>query len=138
LSETHRLIIANQLSALREMSEWLVQAARQCGASDELVFNLDLCANEAVTNIISYAYSEPGFHEISLELSRQSNALTLIIEDDGIAYNPLAKPEHVQPASLEEAEIGGLGIDLIRQFMSECRYARLHEKNRLTLILHQP
>jgi anti-sigma regulatory factor (Ser/Thr protein kinase) len=137
LSATHRLVIANQLSALREMSEWLAESARGLGASEDQIFNFDLCASEAVTNTISYAYPEPGLREIALELSGQPDSLTLTIEDDGIAYNPLARPEHTQPANLEEAEIGGLGIDLIRQFMSECRYARLQDKNRLTLISHQ-
>jgi anti-sigma regulatory factor (Ser/Thr protein kinase) len=137
LNETHRLVITNQLPALREMSEWLAKATRQLGASEEQIFNFDLCANEAAANIISYAYPEPGLHKIALELSRQPNNLTLTIEDDGIAYNPLARPEHPQPATLDDAEIGGLGIDLIRQFMSECRYARLQGKNQLILISHQ-
>ena len=130
------LVIVNQLDALREMSTWLETALRHLGMPEDLIFNFDVCANEAVTNIISYAYPEHGTHEITLRLSMQEQALALEIEDDGMAFNPLARPPHVQPANLEEAEIGGLGIDLIRSFMDECHYTRVHQHNILKMIAH--
>lgn len=130
------LAIPNQLSALREMSAWLDAKLRHLGMAEELIFNFDLCANEAVTNIVSYAYPECGVHEILLRLSLQDASVTLEIEDDGMPFDPLARPPHVQPESLEQAAIGGLGIDLIRSIMDECHYARQHDRNILKLIAH--
>ncbi len=130
-------MIPNDLSALREMSDWLESTIQRLEMPEPLVFRFDLCANEAVTNVISYAYPENGAHEIGLRLFRENDALCLEIADDGIPpFNPMDRPEHVRPASLEEAGIGGLGVDLIRRFMDECHYARHAGRNVLTLVAH--
>ena len=134
--KTFRLVISNQISALRQMSTWLDTIIRPLGIAEELVFNLDLCADEAVTNIISYAYPENGVHEIALQLSIWNEALSLEIEDDGVAFNLLDWPEHVRPESLDDASIGGLGIDLIRNFMDECSYSRQQGRNILKMVAH--
>src|SRR4051794_24174619 len=99
------------------MSLWLDKEIRQLGLPEQVLFNFDLCANEAVTNIISYAYPHNGNHKILLQIAIAQDAVSLTIEDDGIAFNPLEEPKHVQPTSLEAARIGGLGVDLIRNFM---------------------
>lgn len=130
------LVIRNELSALREMSAWLEATIQRLEVPEPLVFKFDLCANEAVTNVISYAYPENGAREIGLRLFREDEALCLEIEDDGIPFNPIERPKHVQPASLEEAEIGGLGVDLIRTFMDECHYARRSGRNVLKMVAH--
>ena len=129
-----RLVIPNELAALRRMSGWLEEHVRRHRAPDRVVFNFDLCANEAVANIISYAFPENGRHEISLRCFREHDALCLEIEDDGIPYDPLARPEHDQPGGLEDASIGGLGVDLIRSFMDECHYTRRNGHNVLRLV----
>jgi serine/threonine-protein kinase RsbW len=130
------LVIRNELSALREMSAWLEATIQRLEVPEPLVFKFDLCANEAVTNVISYAYPQNGSHEIGLRLFRENEALCLEIEDDGIPFNPIERPQHAQPASLEEAEIGGLGVDLIRTFMDECHYARRSGRNVLKMVAH--
>ena len=132
----HQLVIPNELSSVRKMSDWLDAIILEMDMSEEIVFKFDLCANEAVTNIISYAYPENGKHEIELSLRLESGVLSLEIEDDGIPFNPLDRWPHVQPESLEKAEIGGLGIDLIRQFMDECHYVRHEGKNILKIMAH--
>lgn len=128
-----RLIIPNRLDALRPMSEWLDESIRAGGLPEALAFKFDLCANEAVTNIISYAYTDGAPHDISLRLFREGGAVSLEIVDDGVAFNPLQRPQHAAPARLEDADVGGLGVDLIRSFMSECRYVRRDGRNVLTL-----
>lgn len=47
--------------------------------------------------------------------------------------NPLDMPPHEQPKNITEAEIGGLGINLIKHYMEECHYQRRNDKNYLTL-----
>lgn len=118
------LTIRNQVSEIRRMSLWLEEVFQRWDLPAELLFKFDLCANEAVTNIISYAFAENSLHEITLQLRVDAQAAILEIRDDGKPFNPLAAPEHVRPATLEDAEIGGLGIDLVRRFMDECSYTR--------------
>jgi len=126
---TFRLVIRNQLTELRLMSSWLTQSIEAMGGSDTQIFNFDLCANEAVSNIISYGYTDQDEHEIILDIAVSGDLLCLSIEDDGSPFNPLEKPEHLSPHNLEEAQIGGLGVDLILKIMKECHYARVNGKN---------
>lgn len=137
-ANTLLLTITNQVSEVRRMSDWLKAAFGRLGLPEELLFKFDLCANEAVTNIISYAFPENGAHTISLQLSFSNSVARLEIEDDGIPFNPLDAPEHIHPPSLEAAKIGGLGIDLIRRFMDECNYIRHNGKNILKMAVIIP
>jgi len=116
------------------MSVWLDASIRRLDVPERLLFRFDLCANEAVSNIIAYAYPENGAREIALRLYREKDALCLEIEDDGVAFNPLERPRHAQPESLADAEVGGLGVDLIRSFMDECHYARREGRNILRMV----
>jgi len=122
------------------MSLWIDAASRQLGLPAGWISKLDLCANEAVANIISYAFPDEGMHEISMRLSFNGSSASLEIEDDGIPFNPLVAPEHVQPASLEEVLIGGLGIKMIRRYMDKCKYIRRKGKNvlKMTVVASQP
>lgn len=115
------------------MSRWLSAALRQHQLPKELLFKFDLCANEAVTNIIFYAFPGSGDRRILLELGVVPGAVSLTIEDDGIPFNPVEAPPHPAPTTLEDARIGGLGIDLIKHYMDRCEYERSDEKNRLKL-----
>jgi serine/threonine-protein kinase RsbW len=130
--------INNQVSEIRRMGEWLDAAFRQLGLPADLLFRFYLCSEEAVTNTISYAFPENGFHEISLRLSVIKSMVCLEIEDDGVAFNPLDAPARVQPASLEEADIGGLGIALIQRLMDECTYSRQGGRNVLRMTATVP
>ncbi|MDB5805727.1 MAG: stage sporulation family protein [Betaproteobacteria bacterium] len=129
----YQLTLANDLAELRRMSAWLAQACGEMGVSPERAADLDVCANEAVTNIISYAYDAPGNREIVLRLVRAGAGAGLTIEDDGRAFDPLAAPPPAAPASLAQAAIGGLGIKLMRRMMADCAYRRSGGKNFFTL-----
>ncbi len=115
------------------MSDWLAAEAQVLGLSDRLVHDLDLCANEAVTNIISYGWDDDRDHSIALYIATQGGRVTLEIEDDGRAFNPLELPERGTPKTVLEAPVGGLGIKLIREMMPGSRYERRGGRNVLTL-----
>ena len=127
------LTIQKTVPEISRMSDWLTGSLADYGLSNSIQFRFDLCANEAVTNINSYAYPENGSHEIALLLAINPESVMLTIEDDGIAFNPFLVPEHVPPQSLSEAKIGGLGIDLIRHYVDEFNYTRLNNKNVLSI-----
>jgi len=133
----YQFTLQNDLGELRRMSEWLERCGRELRISPRRIDELDLCANEAVTNVISYAYDAPGKREIVLRLKRaQSAGASLSIEDDGRPFDPTAAPEPVPPARLADAVIGGLGIKLMRRMMARCDYQRKGGRNLFTLVTH--
>jgi anti-sigma regulatory factor (Ser/Thr protein kinase) len=124
-----RLVIGNDFNELRRMTEWLQTACSGEGLEHGMLASLDLCANELVTNIISYSYEDDRHHDIELELHKTPLGARLTVIDDGRPFNILEAPEHIQPGSLEEAQIGGLGILLVRKMSTCCSYRREAGRN---------
>lgn len=129
----HRLTVRNEPDDVAKASEWLQQIARTAELPADLIFRIDLCAAEALTNVISYAVPESRGFAIDLELRLAETEVALSIDDPGQPFNPLVMPEPQRPASLETAPIGGLGIHLLRQYSDDCAYRRQNERNVLTM-----
>jgi serine/threonine-protein kinase RsbW len=128
--------IGNDLDSLREMSNWLTSTCKSLGLPEALCFRLDLAANEAVTNTISYGYPAGACGEIALRLATTGSQVVLEIEDDGMPFNPLELADPPRPQSLEESRIGGLGVPLLRRSVALCEYQRRAGRN--VLILKSP
>lgn len=129
------LVIVNDLTELRNMSQWLAAALNDSNLTHKQRFIFDLCANEAVTNIMSYAYTDQNKHAIVLRLSLDAQRASLTIEDDGIAFNLLEAKTFHASQDIETTEVGGCGIHLIKNLMDEIHYQRLKDKNILVLVI---
>lgn len=130
---SNRFVMSNDMAELRRMTQWLQGSSKAAGIAPDIVRLLDQCANEAVVNIISYAYEDAKRHDIALELNKTALGACLVIRDDGRPFNMLEAPEREQAASLADAQVGGLGIHLIRRLMSRCDYRREGGNNVLFL-----
>jgi anti-sigma regulatory factor (Ser/Thr protein kinase) len=128
------LLLRNQLDSLEQLSVWTNTLAEQYHFSPRGEFRLNLALTEAVTNIIQYAYDDKRSHEIKVEVQVQGHTIRIDLTDDGRPFDPLKKPMVSFPRSIDEAAEGGLGIHLIRSYMDECHYHRLHNKNIFTMI----
>ena len=120
----NRFVMGNDVAELRRMTRWLRQSAAAAGVAQDVVHVLDQCANEAVVNIISYAFDDGARHDIALELKPTEKGISLEIRDEGKPFNMLQAPERKPASKLADAEIGGLGVHLIRHLIDRCDYRR--------------
>lgn len=118
-----------QLQVIDEELDKLL-AGQHC--PEEVVSQLHLCIEEIFANIASYAYGEQGgMAEIEMELEEQT--LVIRFEDEGIPYNPLEREAPDMDAPVEEREIGGFGIYLVRMMMDKVEYERKENRNCLCI-----
>ena len=62
------------------------------------------------------------------------NGKTPAIEDDGIPFNPFTQESPDTSLSLEDREIGGLGIHIVKSLMDSYEYIRIDNRNVLKLV----
>lgn len=130
---TNTLYIKNELGQLARLYAFLDRQADAYELEDLLLMQIKLALEEAVTNVILYAYPEKVDQDIRIDMNYENKRLTIVITDTGIAFNPLARQEPDLTLSLEERPIGGLGIYLVKQLMTEVTYNRSDGKNILTM-----
>ncbi|MBC5632566.1 ATP-binding protein [Parabacteroides hominis] len=130
---TNTLYIKNELEQLTRLYAFLDRQAGVYKLEELLSMQIKLALEEAVTNVILYAYPDKKDQDIRIDMSCENKRLTIVITDTGIAFNPLERQEPDLTLSLEERPIGGLGIFLVKQLMTEVTYSHSDGKNILTM-----
>lgn len=129
------LVISNKIEELNKVAQFIEQLGEQMSLSPSLVMNLNLAMEEAVSNVILYAYPEQqSDKQIEVTVSRNGDKLILTVTDDGSAFDLMMKEDPDIDLPAEERPIGGLGIFLIKKIMDEVEYRRMNGNNILTLV----
>lgn len=132
-----QLILLNDIEQISLLAEFVDTIADEAGIDPSLAMSLNLALEEAVTNVVLYAYPEGEQGKVQIDASWDANQLTFVISDSGIAFDPTQKEEVDVTLSAEERPIGGLGIFLVRQLMDSITYERVDgKKNVLSLTKH--
>lgn len=127
------IVLANEISEISRLAAFIEEIGEEFGLTPDVVFNLNLVLEEAVVNVINYAYPKEDHQWIYLSAKLQDGSIILVLTDTGKEFDPTMAPEADITLSADEREIGGLGIFLIRQIMNEVKYERIDGKNVLTL-----
>ena len=123
----------NQLAEIERLGQVMTEFAERHQWSPRTLFEVNVSLEELLTNVISYGYEDTQEHEIILHLSFADGEMTAEIEDDGRPFNPLEVAEPDLDIPLEERQVGGLGIFMVRKFMTDLTYQRLEGKNLVIL-----
>ena len=91
--------------------------------NDDLRFKIELSIEEAVENVVQYAYEGGiGWLEAGTSLDDQSLVLTIELRDAGVPFNPLEQTDPNISLSADERPVGGLGIYLCKKMMDSISY----------------
>ena len=116
-----------------EIIEYLMSSP-EIPDDEVLQFKLRLSIEEAVENVVRYAYEGGiGWLEVGTSLDHDSLVLTVELRDAGVPFNPLEAPDPDVTLSANEREIGGLGIYLCKKMMDDIRYRYEDGNNVLTM-----
>jgi len=130
---TQRLTLHNDIKQIALLPEFVDAVTGQVKIEPLDIANLNLALEEAVANVISYAYPEGTDGLVTIDACVEGSKVTFVITDSGKAFDPTAKEELDITAGVEERPIGGLGIHLVRTIMDTVSYERKEEQNILTI-----
>jgi len=103
-------------------------------------FVLNLILEELLTNVVNHGYKGAEGEPIALKIAHEGELIVGEIIDHGPAFDPTRLPPPDVEASIEEREIGGLGVYLSLTMTRDLTYARVGDTNvvRFTLVDELP
>jgi sigma-B regulation protein RsbU (phosphoserine phosphatase) len=130
---TQKLILLNEVSQIPVLQSFVQNLGEDLQLNASQIMNLNLALEEAVSNIIFYAYPNEQGKTIQLSVVQQDLLLLFTVTDQGLPFDPTQSKDPQLNLTAEQRPLGGLGIYLIKQIMDEVGYSRNGENNVLTM-----
>lgn len=128
------LTLPGRYDNIKKICEFAAGGAREAGLDEDAVFHVELCCDEASTNIIEHAYGAEDVGKITITYQYSDRAFTLTLRDNGRAFDPEAVPPPPLPdiadllpepppnEMINSLQIGGLGLHFMRNLMDEVHF----------------
>ena len=114
--------------------DWVEEQLEEYDCPPKVQMQISVSIDEVFTNIASYAYANGvGQATVRLDVLQDPACVRLTFLDSGIPFDPLAKKDPDVSLSIEERQIGGLGIFMVKKLMDDVQYEYRDGKNILTL-----
>jgi anti-sigma regulatory factor (Ser/Thr protein kinase) len=127
------ITVAATIEQIPVISDFIERLMSHAGFDLRKIMEVQLAAEEACTNVAKYAYSGK-VGTIHIVARVHGDRLVLIIEDDGIPFDPTTFTVALSQAGTKDRPIGGLGIHLIRCYVDGMSFEFRDGKNVLTLV----
>ena len=114
--------------------DWVEEQLEQYDCPPKVQMQINVSIDEVFTNIASYAYANGvGQATVRLDVLQEPVCVQLTFMDSGVPFDPLAKKDPNVNLSIEERQIGGLGIFMVKKLMDDVQYEYRDGENILTL-----
>lgn len=94
---------------------------------------MTLILEELYTNTITHGASDRRDIFIEVNLGIDKNELVMTYKDNGIPFNVLELPDPDLTASIENREVGGLGVHYVKTLTDSVEYEYLEKQNVLKM-----
>jgi len=125
--------LINDITQVPLLTEFVENTCKSVGFDPATTTSINLAIEEAVVNVMSYAYPAGTKGNINIDAIANQVRLKFVISDNGVPFDPTVVADADTTLSVEERNIGGLGIFLVRQIMDSVNYERIAGFNVLTL-----
>jgi anti-sigma regulatory factor (Ser/Thr protein kinase) len=134
--EQERLRLSSRLSDLALVKPWVEALATEHVIGADTVYAIELCLEEALSNIVRHGYKGEPDHTIDLSFHSNGDKTLKFAIEDGAPHFDQAGPGRKPATEDEDVDYllpGGHGMPLIRKFSSSVHWEPLPNGNRLTL-----
>lgn len=126
-----KLSVIPEKDSISAVSDFFDNCVEEFEIPMKVGFRLKVVVDEIYSNIVYYS----GAKQAQITFQNAPRTITLVFEDDGAAYNPLEASDPDVTAGLEDREIGGLGLFMVKKMSEDIAYDHIEGKNRLTIVL---
>ncbi len=131
-----RLTLKGRLEDLALCRPWVETLAAEHRIPAETQFAMDLCLEEAISNVIRHGYAGQADQPITVDFAVGSKGFSFTVEDHAPRFDPLSDKTAEEPpaaSSIDEFSVGGLGILFMKKFANRIEYEALDGGNRLII-----
>lgn len=132
---THILVCDAVVDNIPNVTNFVDDLLDKYDAQEKAKIQINIAIDEIFSNISRYAYKKGavGKAKITVDFNETKDEVKIVFEDRGIPYNPLERKDPNAKAGLDEREIGGLGIFIVKKSMDSMEYENVNGHNILTL-----
>ena len=127
------IILTNDVQDVSRLNSFVDEACTAKGLDLPTTTQMNLAVEEAVVNVMYYAYPEGTRGDIFVKALADDDSLTFVISDQGVPFDPTSVDDPDTTLEADERALGGLGIYLTRHYMDIVSYERKDGWNILTL-----
>jgi len=127
------IVLKNDITDIPQLSAFIDAFAEEAGLDFSLTMSLNLAIEEAVVNVMLYAYPQGMQGKVNLSAEAEGTDVKFVLSDTGKPFDPTEKKEVDTTLEVEDRPIGGLGIHLVRQIMDKVEYKYTDGMNVLTM-----
>ena len=118
-----------------DVYEFVEQTLEGYGCPMKVQMSACVAIEEIFVNIAHYAYGDDdGDVNLSISFDENCREITFRMADKGVPFDPLKKEDPDITLSVDERDIGGLGIFMTKKIMDTVFYAYENGENILTMI----
>ncbi|NBR71049.1 MAG: ATP-binding protein [Verrucomicrobia bacterium] len=128
-----KVTVKNRIEDLLRVNSIFESFATQHDIGGRLRYHLLVSIEEILTNIIKYGFDEQGVHPIHITFRVVVDNVEMEFEDRGREFNPLEVEDPDLVSAIENRQLGGLGIHLVKKMVDAAEYRRVGDKNILLL-----
>ena len=127
------ITFTNDIGEISNLNKFVEECCIEKELPHDIIMNLKLAIEESVVNIINYGFDQYEIGEISIAIKFQPEEVLVEIKDNGKEFDPTKSSEADTESSLDQRQIGGLGLFLIKNLTDSISYRRVEKFNILTL-----
>ena len=130
-----KIVIQSSTKNLVILRDYLEKELMNDGINQNIANQIILAVDEACTNIIKHTHKFDDSKLITLNFQKFQNKFQINIQYEGNSFDPTKIENPDMNEYFAKYKVGGLGIPLIKKFMSKIEYAKINPNiNSLTLI----
>lgn len=127
----NELIIDANINNLDQVISFVNESLEASNINMKVNNQINIAVEEIFVNIAYYAYN-PEVGDVTIRI-HVDDEVTIEFEDNGKPYNPLLRTDPDIRKTMEERDIGGLGIFMVKKVMDSVEYYNKDSKNVLII-----